>query len=135
MPKTNQALKVAMAAVEQLPRELQRRLAEQVLRTVASDELLIVPLKRLSANESERLQELMDKNNDGLLTKSERVELQRLGAVVDQMMLENAKSLARIVRPELFDENGQLIEASAQPTSKSHTSARKKTSTRKGASA
>ncbi len=134
MPKTNQALKVAMAAVEQLPRELQRRLAEQVLRTVASDELLIVPLKRLDAVDNERLQELMDKNNDGLLTKSERVELQRLGAVVDQMMLENAKSLARIVRPELFDENGQLIEASAQPTSRPRTSARKAYN-RKGASA
>lgn len=126
MSKTNQALKVAMAAVEQLPRKLQRQLAEQVLRAVASDDLLIVPLKRLKNAENERLQELMDKNNEGLLAKSEWLELQQLGTVVDQMMLENAKALAQVVRPELFDENGQLIKERAQAALKSKRTARKR---------
>lgn len=134
MAQGNQALKVAMAAVEQLPREMQRQLAEQILRTVASDDLLILPLKRLTPAENERLQELMDKNNDGLLTKSERLELQRLAATVDQMMLENAKSFARIIRPELFDENGQLIEERAQEALKSE-SPKRHTQKRKSASA
>lgn len=114
MARTNQALKVAMAAVEQLPIKLQRQLAEQVLTTVTADELLIIPLKRLGHDENERLQELMDKNNDGLLTKNERLELDKLVAVVDEMMLENSKAFARAMRPELFDENGNLIEKIAR---------------------
>lgn len=124
MPKHNQALKVAMAAVEQLPVQLQRQLAEEVLRTVASDDLLIVPLKRLNAADNERLQKLMDKNNDGALTSAERLELERLGTIVNKMMLENSKSFARALSPELFDENGQLIEERAQLVVKSESTKR-----------
>ena len=112
MPQGNQALKVALTAIEQLPVNLQRQLAEQVLSAMASDELLIVHLQRLSPAENARMHELMDKNNDGLLTKSEQIELERLGLKVDEMMLEKAKLLARVRRPELFDENGNPIEQS-----------------------
>lgn len=114
MPNGNQALKVALAAVEQLPINLQRQLAEQVLLDVASDEVLIVHLRRLSPDENARLQALMDKNNDGLLTKSEQQELERLGAKVDELMLENSRLLARVKRPELFDENGDPIKRRIQ---------------------
>lgn len=109
MAQGNQALKVALAAVEQLPVSLQRQLAEQVLRNVASDEILIVHLQRLKPAENVRMHELMDKNNEGLLTRSERLELERLNVKTAEIMLENAKLLARVKRPELFDENGEPI--------------------------
>lgn len=125
MARTSQALKVAMAAVEQLPIKLQRQLAEQVLTTATTDELLIIPLKRLSHDENERLQELMDKNNDGLLTKNERLELDKLVAIVDEMMLENSKAFARAMRPELFDESGNLIEKRARLVMNSSTPKRR----------
>ncbi|HMV50445.1 MAG TPA: hypothetical protein PLD20_04675 [Blastocatellia bacterium] len=119
MPQGNQALKVAMAAVEQLPANLQRQLAEQVLQSVGTDDLLVVRFQRLSPAETKRLQELMDGNNDGLLTTSERLELERLSGKVDEMMLENSKRLARATRPELFDENGNPVEARLKAAAKS----------------
>ena len=119
MPQGNQALKVALAAVEQLPVNLQRQLAEQVLSAVASDEVLIVHLQRLAPAENARLQELMDKNNDGLLTKPERQELEQLGAKVDEMMLENSKLLARVTQPELFGKKGKPIKRLIQAALKS----------------
>ncbi len=129
MAQSNQALRVALAAVEQLPVNLQRQLAEQVLSSVASDDLLIVRLKRLTPGEQSRLQELMDKNNDGFLTKSERAELERLGGKVDEMMLENSKLLARATRPDLFDESGepikQRVRAALKPPAKQGNSKRK----------
>jgi len=109
MAQSNQALKVALAAVEQLPANLQRQLAEQVLSTVASDDLLIVRLQRLTQAEQSRLQTLMDKNNDGLLTRAERLELERLGKKADEIMLGNSKLLALATRPDLFDEDGSPI--------------------------
>jgi hypothetical protein len=119
MPQGNQALKVALIAVEQLPINLQQQLAEQVLRTVASDELLIVPLQRLTSAENTRLHKLMEKNNDGLLTKPERLELEKLNTKVAEMMLENSKLLARVTRPELFDKNGKPIKRLIQAALKS----------------
>lgn len=130
MARTNQALKVAMAAVEQLPVSLQRQLAEQVLSTVASDDLLLVPLQRLTNTEQSRLQTLMDKNNDGLLTKAERLELEKLGKRVDEMMLVNSKLLAMATRPDLFDENGNPIKRRIQAAMRAST---KKTSRKRKA--
>ena len=105
MAQGNLALKVALAAVEQLPINLQIQLAEKVLLSVASDDLLILRLQRLTPADQSRLQELMDKSNDGLLTKAERRELERLGVRVDEMVLENSKTLARAMQPELFYKN------------------------------
>ncbi len=119
MTQRNQALRVALAAVEQLPVNLQRQLAEQVLLSVASDDLLIVRLQRLTPADQSRLQELMDKNNDGLLTKRERLELERLGTKVDKLMLNNSKLLALASRPELFDETGAPIKKHFQAALKS----------------
>lgn len=102
MAMNNQALKVALAAVEQLPVKLQRQLAEHVLLTTAEEDLVVVYFKQLSTADESRLQDLMDKNNDGQLTPAERAELKRLGAKADQIMLENSKALARASRPELF---------------------------------
>ena len=119
MSQLNQALKVALAAVEQLPVKLQRQLAEQVLVSMAQGQMIIVYLKRLSPADQARLQELMDKNNEGLLTPAERLELEELGARVDKMMLENSKSLARATRPELFDQKGKPIKSRIRAALKS----------------
>ena len=110
MKRTNQALKVALAAVEQLPPKLQRQLAEQVLAaTTLGEELLVVYLQQLPAPAQARLAELMDKNNEGHLAPAERSELRRLGAKADEITVANSKTLARVLRPELFDERGRPI--------------------------
>ena len=119
MVQNNQALKVALAAVEQLPINLQRQLAEQVLAATVEEDLMIVYFQRLSPVSLARLQELMDKNNDGQLTRAERLELERLGAKADELMLKNSKSLARATRPELFDESGKPVKKRVQAALKS----------------
>lgn len=110
MSQANQALKVALAAAEQLPAAQQRQLAEQLLSAVTPEgETLVLHFQRLSAPKQERLQELMDGNNEGTLTRAEQAELKRLVAEADEMMLANSKALARAMRPELFDEKGRPI--------------------------
>lgn len=110
MAKSNQALNVALAAAEQLPLEQQRQLVERLVAAAASDETtVIVPLRRLSRQKQARLVELMDKNNDGRLSSAEQKELHRLGVEVDQMLLANSRTLARALRPELFDEQGRRV--------------------------
>ncbi|MGI0016155.1 MAG: hypothetical protein ACREBU_22265, partial [Nitrososphaera sp.] len=54
-----------------------------------------------------RLAELMDKNNNDRLNRKERLELQRLGSEVDQILLANSQALAQALRPELFDARGR----------------------------
>jgi hypothetical protein len=82
-------------------------------------------LKQLSAAKQERLAELMDKNNEGLITQAECDELQALVEEVDQIMLANSETLARAMRPELFDEQGKPIKrrfnaALKKPAGKRH---------------
>jgi hypothetical protein len=105
-----QALKVALAAVQQLSTKLRRQLAEQLLRELTPDKnTVIVSLQRLSQQKQVRLVRLMDKHNDGRLSQAEREELQRLGGEVDQLLLANSQALARALRPELFDERGKPL--------------------------
>ena len=52
-------------------------------------------LKKLSAGKQKRLDVLMAKNNDGLLTKNERYELQALVREVEELSLQNARVLHR----------------------------------------
>ncbi len=110
MAQTNQVLKEALAALEQLPLKLQRQLAERVLATtVAAEETLIVRFQQLSALKRARLTELMDKNNEGRLTRAEKPELCRLSEEVDRVTLSNSKALARVLHPELFNAAGQPV--------------------------
>ncbi len=120
MAQSNQALKVALAAVEQLPLSLQRKLAEQVLVSIAGREgTLIVRFQRLPAVKQARMAELMDKNDDGNITRSELLELKQLNEEVSRIVLANSKTLAQILRPELFDERGQPIKSRNKAASKS----------------
>jgi hypothetical protein len=52
-------------------------------------------LRRLEAKKQKRLDELMAKNNDGLLTQNERYDLQALVREVEELSLQNARVLQR----------------------------------------
>lgn len=106
----NQALKVALAAAQELPPKLQRELTARMMTTIKSEaNLTMVYLERLSTAKQHRLAKLMDRNNEGQLNRTEKLELKRLSAEVDQMLLANSHALALALRPELFDEQGQPI--------------------------
>lgn len=112
MSQPNQALRDALAAAERLPLKLQRQLAERLLsKANRGRQTLTVRLQRLPHEEQTRLAELMDKNNDGKLSKAERLELKRLASDVDEIMLANSVALARALRPELFDVKGRPIKS------------------------
>jgi hypothetical protein len=112
MNQTNPALKVALAAAEQLPPKLKKQLTERLIAaTVLKENITVVYLRRLPPQKQVRLAELMDKNNEGRLSRTERLELEQLGSEVDEMLLENSHALARALRPELFDERGRPIKS------------------------
>ncbi len=110
MVQNHQALKVALAAVQQLPTKLQQQLAEHLLRALQPEKnTVVVSLQRLSQQKQVRLARLMDKHNNGRLSPTEQKALQQLGAEVDQCLLANSQALARALRPELFDERGRPL--------------------------
>ncbi len=110
MVQNHQAWKVALAAVQQLPTKLQQQLAEQLLRKLRPEKnTVLVSLQQLSQQKQVRLARLMDKHNNGRLSQAEQKELQRLGVEVDQCLLANSQTLARALRPELFDERGRVL--------------------------
>ena len=112
MVPSHQALKVALAAAQQLPTKLQQQLAEQLLKELTPDKnTVVVSLQRLSQQKQVRLARLMDKHNDGRLSQAEQKELQRLGGEVDQLLLANSQALSRALRPELFDERGRPLKS------------------------
>ncbi len=56
---------------------------------------------RLPAKADRRLQELMDRNNDGLLSQGEREELEALAELSEQLSLVRAEALQILgTRPE-----------------------------------
>ncbi len=110
----NQTFDEICAAADRLPLKLKRQLTKRLLATtIVEASATVVYLKRLSPQKLSRLHLLMDKNNEGRLTMSERTELKKLGAEVDRIMLENSRTLAQTVRPELFDEHGRRIKNDA----------------------
>ena len=110
MGHPNQVLKEVMAAAEKLPVKQQQELAVQLLAKSADTEnSLVLYLKRLPSQMQMRLKELMDKNNEGLISKTEKEELRSLNEEVSQIMLDNSIALARTLRPELFDKHGRPI--------------------------
>lgn len=111
MSQPSQALRAALAAAERLPRRLQRQLAERLLASDQEDGAVSVHIRRLPQGRRARLEELMDKNNEGRLTKEEQTELVKLGSQVNEIMLANSIALARAARPELFDEKGRAIKS------------------------
>ncbi len=115
MAQTNQALKVALAAAEQLPLKLQKELATKLLATTTPhEEMLIVQLRRLSAEKQSRLTVLMDKHTEGQLSRAELSELKRLNHEVNKLMMLNTEALTRAMHPEFFNKKGQLVKRQVQ---------------------
>jgi hypothetical protein len=112
MAQSNQALKVALDAVEKLPVKLRLELAERVMESVKDDEeTLLVRFRWLSAKKQARLRELLDKNNEAILTPAEKLEMGRLVEEHDEIVLRNSEAMARISNPELFDKRGRLVKS------------------------
>jgi len=110
MRQSNQALEEAMAVVERLPAKQQRQLAARLLEKSLPDEsLLFLYLKRLSSQKQSRLAELMEKHNEGDLTRAEKTELKQLNDEVSQVVLDNSITLAKALRPERLDKRRRRI--------------------------
>ena len=118
MAQINQALKVAWAAVEQLPIELQKELVAKLLLTTTNhEENLIVQLRKLPLAKQSRLTELMDKHTEGQLSRAELLELKRLNHEVNKLMTLNTEALTRAMHPEFFNKKGQLVKRQVQTAS------------------
>jgi hypothetical protein len=110
MAQASEALRNALSAAKRLPTSLQRELAERLLApSLAERNSVTVRIQRLPRSKLTRLTALMDKSNEGILTKAEQAELEKLGRETDQIVLSNSLALARAARPELFDEKGMVI--------------------------
>jgi len=84
----------AWAAAEQLPPELRRQLSRRLQESTADATVVLASLRRLPPLQLRRLSTLMDKNEDGRLTRAERRELEELGREADELMLENSRAIA-----------------------------------------
>ncbi|NUO79695.1 hypothetical protein HUU05_06440 [candidate division KSB1 bacterium] len=88
-------------------------------------------MQRFSPAKQKRFALLMDKNNEGELSRAEKVEIKKLGAEADELMLANSRALALALRPELFDRLGRPIQArfrraiAANASSKNRSKAKK----------
>jgi len=110
MAQASEALRDALSVAKRLPTSLQRELAERLLApSLAERNSVTVRIQRLPRSKLTRLTALMDKSNEGILTKAEQAELEKLGRETDQIVLSNSLALARAARPELFDEKGMVI--------------------------
>ena len=57
-------------------------------------------IEKLSSEKQQRLHGLLDKNSEGDITRSEKVELEELAAEAEKLMVANAKRLADFSRRE-----------------------------------
>ena len=58
------------------------------------------PTKKLSAPKQRRLHELLEKNSEGTITRTEALRLAKLVNEAEQLMVENARRLAEFVDGE-----------------------------------
>ena len=86
-----------------------RLLAETLLRRANDDEqTIVVSTRRLHPDTQRRLNDLMDRNNEGQLNVSEREELTALVARYQAIVLHNTEALLKANYPELFTGSGRL---------------------------
>jgi len=57
-------------------------------------------LEKLPAAKQRRLDELLEKNSEGTITSRERMRLEQLVAEAEQLMIANAKRLAKFAEDE-----------------------------------
>ena len=91
---------------------------------VSLDDLLVwEPVKpklhRIDAGMQERLDALLEKNNEGTITAAEKKELEELGETVEHLSLENARMLARHSKQQRIGEERSVRQRSAKQQSNS----------------
>ena len=75
-----------------------------------SDEsFILIALKQFPEEKQQRLNFLAEKNTEGTITKEELSEFEELVDETQALMLQNTETLARLIRPDLFDEKGRPI--------------------------
>ena len=75
-----------------------------------SDEsLILIALKQFPKEKQQRLNFLAEKNTEGTITKEELSEFEELVGETQALMLQNTETLARVIRPDLFDKKGRPI--------------------------
>ena len=117
----------------QLPPEQRTTLAQELLRasdTRQADKrtrsratskplaVVLVALEQFAASEQLRLDELLARNSEGLLSQREREELRALVDRYEQIMLANSEALLRATHPMLFNSQRRLVSARAQRVSR-----------------
>lgn len=101
-----------LAVAEKLPLSARRQLAEKLLQQSSPNPyIIVIPFEQFDPTVVERLQYLMDRNNEGTISRGERRELAALVREDERMMLVNSQALLRMSRPDLFDERGHLVSA------------------------
>lgn len=101
--------KAVLKQAQQLPLRARRQLAETLLGpTEADEQTILVSMRRLRQDAQVRFQDLMDRNNEGQLTPTERTELKALVARYEAILLLNTEALLKANCPELFTPVGRL---------------------------
>jgi hypothetical protein len=101
--------KAVLKQAQQLPLRARRQLAETLLSPADADEqTILVSMRRLRQDAQTRFQDLMDRNNEGQLTPTERTELKALVARYEAILLLNTEALLKANCPELFTSSGRL---------------------------
>jgi hypothetical protein len=76
---------------------------EQTLRIVAMKRNLPPKLRKFPAAKQRRLDELLEKNSEGTISGNERRRLEQLVAEAEELMVANARLLARFTEAESAD--------------------------------
>jgi len=126
MGRSAVAFRAVLKQAQQLPLKARHQLAETLLNPASEDELIfLVAMRRFGPGAQKRFQDLMDRNNEGQLSASERAELKTLVARYKAMMLFNTEALLKATSPELFTQSGQLKRRRLDRALRQRTQARK----------
>ena len=76
-----------------------------------NEQVVSVKLRRLAPDRQARLDHLMEKSNEGVLTRDERDQLRSLVAEYEAALVQNSEALLRATRPDLVSASGQIDRA------------------------
>ena len=131
--QTNPTFQDAWLIATQLPPEQRTTLAQELLRRSDAQRtnhparksrragsqvsVVLVALEQFATAEQLRLEELLARNSEGLLSSQERGDLTKLVDRYEQIMLANSEALLRATHPMLFDSKRRLVSARAKRVS------------------
>ncbi|MBM3242806.1 hypothetical protein FJZ31_41625 [Candidatus Poribacteria bacterium] len=79
----------------------------QIQQARSDESIILIALKRFPKEKQQRLNFLAEKNTEGTITKEELSEFGKLVDEAQALMLQNKETLARVIRPDLFDKKGR----------------------------